>query len=114
MYDSRLDWRKPGRDYLDPELENISASSLIDSHKPHRYALAAFEVGTACLIAGAILLLLSVYGSTSWGFTIPPEESRSLLMTTVTGMGLSAVGILVAMVSWLRLNSETKKRPRYG
>lgn len=112
MYDSRIDWRKPGRDYLDPELEKIFASSLIESHRPRRYALAAFQVGTAGLIAGAILLLLSVYGSVSWGFNIPPEGARSLFMTAMTGLGLSAVGVVVAMASWLRLNTGTSiERP---
>lgn len=103
MYDSRIDWRRPGRDYLDPELENIVASSLIEASRPHRFALAAFQVATACTIAGALLLLLAVYGSTVWNSSITPEQAPTLLRTAVMGIALSAVGVVTAIASALHL-----------
>lgn len=103
MYDSRIDWRRPGRDHLDPELENIVASSLIEVSRPHRYALAAFQVGTACIIAGALLILLAVYGSTVWNTSTMPENVPGLLTTAVVGIALSIVGALTAILSAFHL-----------
>lgn len=106
MYDSRIDWRRPGRDHLDPELENIVASSLIEASRPHRYALAAFQVGAACVMAGALLLLLAIYGSTVWNSSMTPEQAPTLLRTAVMGIALSAVGIVTTLVSAWHLKSK--------
>jgi VIT1/CCC1 family predicted Fe2+/Mn2+ transporter len=101
MVDSRFDWRKPGRDYLDPELENIIASSLMKVSRPRLYRLAAFQVGTASIIAGALLLLLSTYGSTMWTSSTMIEVAPKLLTLAVMGILLSLVGAVVALVSGL-------------
>jgi VIT1/CCC1 family predicted Fe2+/Mn2+ transporter len=101
MVDSRFDWRRPGRDYLDPELENVIASSLIKASHPHHYVLAAFQVGTASIIAGILLLLLSVFGSTGLTSSVTPEVIEGLLTLTVMGGVLTLVGAVVAFISGL-------------
>jgi hypothetical protein len=103
MYDSRIDRRKPGRDLLDPELENMFASSLIAGEHPRRYMDAAYQVETACMIAGALLLLVSLSGSSSWT-NIVPENVGTVLMTAVLGVVLALVGALTTLMSrlWLK------------
>jgi hypothetical protein len=101
MFNTRMDWRKPGRDYLDPELEEVMASSLIEIRHPRQYRLAAFQVGTASMVAGMLLLLLSAFGSTVWTAGLAPEMLRGLLMPTMIGIALTAAGALFAGVSRL-------------
>jgi hypothetical protein len=108
MYDSRIDRRKPGRDYLDPELENVVASTLIEGSRPRRYAYAAYQLGTACVIAGALLLLLSVSGSTAWTPSMVLEHGRSVLATVALSVVLSLVGAFTSTVSELRLERVPK------
>ncbi len=103
MYDSRIDWKKPGRDYIDPEFENLLASSLIEVRHPHRYAHVASEVGIAGIIAGALLVLLSVFGSTAWTPVLAFVNGPSLLTLAVLGVTLALVGAVSAVIARLWL-----------
>ena len=98
MYDFWMDWNRPRRGYLDPELEYVVATSLIESHPPRRYALAAFEVGQASIIAGGLILLLSAYGSTLWAVSVALEVQQSLFVLAVIGVVLMTVGIALVVV----------------
>jgi hypothetical protein len=104
MTDSRIDWRKPGRNYIDPEFENLFASSLIEVKRPHHYVHVAYEIGVAGIIAGALLLLLSVFGSMSWTPVMAFMDGRSLITTGVLGALMTLVGALTALAAglWLR------------
>ena len=103
MYDSRIDWKKPGRDHIDPEFENLLASSLIEARRPHHYAHVTYEVGIAGIIAGTLLVLLSVFGSTAWTPVQAFVRGSSLLMLAALGITLALVGAVSAVIARLWL-----------
>jgi hypothetical protein len=109
MYDSRMDRTNPDRNFLDPELKNVVASSLIEARHPRQYALAIFEVGTASVVAGVLLLLLSVFGSTTWTPNLSAETMRHLLTLGVLGAVWSLVGAVTALVSGLLIRFWPKR-----
>ena len=76
---------------------------MIAGEHPRQYAEAAYQVGTACVIAGALLLLVSFSGSINWTIIVP-EYAGSALTTAVLGVVLALAGALTALMSrlWLR------------
>jgi hypothetical protein len=106
MYDSRIDRVNPDRNLLDPELKHMVASSLIKARPAHHYALAVFRVGTASIVAGVLLLLLSAFGSSMWTAGTTPETLWSLLRLGFMGATWAIVGIVATLASGLFIKSR--------
>jgi len=108
MYDSRIDRRHPGRGLMDPELENIYASTLIEANHSHRYAIAAFRAGMVCVVAGALLLLNAIFGVASWTMSLGAGTIESPAADAVPGVALAAAGltVMLAAIAARRLGSS--------